>query len=103
VYPNLGYFSNTGWRFEREVGGEEYAAMALKWREEGAQIIGGCCGVGPEHIVAAGAALADTEPGHHRPPDLLLDGGDDQRVRGVSLAPWSDQRRRSLFPLEFPD
>ncbi len=53
VYPNLGYLSDAGWRFDHDVGGDEYAEMALQWRAEGAQIVGGCCGVGPEHIAAA--------------------------------------------------
>ena len=53
VYPNLGYYTDEGWRFEPGVGSAEYAAMALRWRAEGAQIIGGCCGVGPDHVAAA--------------------------------------------------
>lgn len=44
VYPNLGYYSDAGWRFDSRVGPEEYARMALEWRAEGAQIVGGCCG-----------------------------------------------------------
>ena len=47
VYPNLGYYTDRGWRFDPGVGGAEYAELALRWREEGAQIIGGCCGVRP--------------------------------------------------------
>ena len=66
VYPNLGYFTNEGWRFDPGVGGEEYAEMALRWRAEGAQIVGGCCGVGPEHISAARERLAGT-PGRATP------------------------------------
>lgn len=31
---------------------EEYGRYALLWRSIGASIIGGCCGVGPEHILA---------------------------------------------------
>ena len=31
VYPNLGYYSDRGWRFTPGVGGEEYAEMALRW------------------------------------------------------------------------
>src|SRR5262245_54177876 len=38
VYPNLGYLSSAGWRHEPDVDGHEYAEMALRWREEGAQI-----------------------------------------------------------------
>ena len=68
AYPNLGYLSTAGWRTEAGVDGAEYARMALAWRDEGAQIIGGCCGVGPEHLAAAREALDGTRPGHARPP-----------------------------------
>jgi len=32
-----------------------YASFAHSWRAEGASIIGGCCGIGPEHIAALAA------------------------------------------------
>ena len=67
AYPNLGYLSAAGWRHELSIGGDEYAELALSWRDEGAQLIGGCCGVGPEHLAAARAALQATKPGHKRP------------------------------------
>jgi S-methylmethionine-dependent homocysteine/selenocysteine methylase/SAM-dependent methyltransferase len=101
VYPNLGYFTNAGWRFESAITGEKYAEMALEWREEGAQIIGGCCGVGPEHIAAARTALNETKPGHERPE---LD--DENGLNGNGHAAperWTDSRGHALFPLEFPD
>lgn len=106
VYPNLGYFSQSGWLSDAGVGGPEYAEMALRWREEGAQIVGGCCGVGPEHIEAAREALADTEPGDDRRPEdpLELDGVllvDAQVSQPVPR--WTDARGHRLFPLEFPD
>jgi homocysteine S-methyltransferase len=44
------------WHGER-VSPEEYAAEAVKWRDRGARIIGGCCGTGPEHIAALKEAL----------------------------------------------
>ena len=75
VYPNLGYLSAAGWREERGVAGSEYAQLALTWRAEGAQIIGGCCGVRPEHLEAARAALAETKPGHERPTALSHENG----------------------------
>ena len=34
----------------RELTPEDYAHQALQWRANGAQIIGGCCGIGPVHI-----------------------------------------------------
>jgi S-methylmethionine-dependent homocysteine/selenocysteine methylase len=34
-----------------------YLAFADDWRRRGATIIGGCCGIGPEHIAALGTML----------------------------------------------
>jgi hypothetical protein len=34
-----------------------YLAFARAWVEQGANIVGGCCGIGPEHITALRAAL----------------------------------------------
>ena len=103
VYPNLGYLSAAGWRHETSVGGAEFAELALQWREEGAQIIGGCCGVGPEQIDAARSALEGSEPGHAR-PNPLPDGTDrGLPVVGRAVPRWTDGRERNMFPLEFPD
>jgi S-methylmethionine-dependent homocysteine/selenocysteine methylase/SAM-dependent methyltransferase len=103
VYPNLGYLSAGGWRSEQAIGGPDYAELALAWREEGAQIVGGCCGVGPEHVASARAALVDTKPGSKRKAEPV---GDDEIVPQAAVeAPqrWTDARGRNLFPLEFPD
>jgi homocysteine S-methyltransferase len=101
VYPNLGYYTSAGWRFEEGVGGSEYAGMALRWRREGAQIIGGCCGVGPGHIAAARERLEGTEPGRERPGQHA---GENGRPQGALVAaPWRDEAGRPLYPLEFPD
>ena len=40
---------------------DRYSDFARHWHEEGADIIGGCCGIGPEHI----AALAARFPSRH--------------------------------------
>ncbi len=103
VYPNLGYFTNEGWRFDPGVGGEEYAEMALRWRAEGAQIVGGCCGVGPEHISAARERLQGTVPGHRRPEEDPVANGAGRAPRTPAPVPWKDRRGRSLYPLPFPD
>jgi S-methylmethionine-dependent homocysteine/selenocysteine methylase len=34
----------------RDLSPEEYLVFAKKWHSLGANIIGGCCGIGPEHI-----------------------------------------------------
>lgn len=103
VYPNLGYLSAAGWRHETSIGGPEYAELALQWRQEGAQIVGGCCGVGPEHLAAARAALAGTKPGHARPSTLPEDPNAPLPAGGEPVARWTDARGRNMFPLEFPD
>jgi S-methylmethionine-dependent homocysteine/selenocysteine methylase/SAM-dependent methyltransferase len=103
VYPNLGYLSAAGWRDEAAIDGARYADLALSWREEGAQIIGGCCGVGPEHLAAARAALSDTKPGHRRPPALSAESLEPPPTDGRSLPHWTDARGRDLFPLSVPD
>jgi len=100
--PTLGYFTNAGWRFETAITGEKYAELALQWREEGAQIIGGCCGVGPEHIAAARRALSETKPGHER-PELLDENGLNGTGAHAEPQRWTDPRGHSLFPLELPD
>jgi S-methylmethionine-dependent homocysteine/selenocysteine methylase/SAM-dependent methyltransferase len=108
VYPNLGYLSAAGWRHEASIGGARFAELALQWREEGAQIVGGCCGVGPEHIIAAHDALAGTKPGHDRPAALPDDSALDGEVApgtggGRPLPRWTDARNRPLFPPDFPE
>ncbi|MDA0155790.1 homocysteine S-methyltransferase family protein [Vibrio sp. Makdt] len=39
----------------RELNGQGYLTYAKRWHELGANIVGGCCGIGPKHI----QALAD--------------------------------------------
>ena len=58
VYPNSGEkyesASNSWFGMTSPV---ECADAAISWRESGADIIGGCCRVGPEHIAAMGKKL----------------------------------------------
>jgi S-methylmethionine-dependent homocysteine/selenocysteine methylase len=42
---------------------EEYLEQARRWQELGAEIIGGCCGIGPEHIRALSSGLASLGDG----------------------------------------
>jgi S-methylmethionine-dependent homocysteine/selenocysteine methylase/SAM-dependent methyltransferase len=105
VYPNLGYYTSDGWSFDRTVGEEEYARMALSWREEGAAIVGGCCGVRPELIAGARRAVGGVPAGHVR-----THGGPEREHTTAAPAaqapvprPWTDARGRRLFPLPFPE
>lgn len=104
AYPNLGRYLDPGWKFDDQVGPEAYAQLTRGWREEGAQIVGGCCGVTPEHLVAVRKALAGTKPGRrcggavqHPAPS---EAAPSAPVRAPQ--PWVDGKQRSLFPLPFP-
>jgi homocysteine S-methyltransferase len=101
VYPNLGYYTDHGWRLPPGVGGEEYAAMARRWRAEGADIIGGCCGVGPDHIRTMRSALEGTPRGADvRSPPATT----DYRTPSAAAVPaWTDEHGRDLFPLPVPE
>jgi homocysteine S-methyltransferase len=101
VHPNLGYLTSEGWQVDPDAGPDQFARMAVRWRGEGAQLIGGCCGVGPEQIGAARAALADKPRGAPRPGE-----GGPHELGGAHVAPpepWVDAAGRPLYPLPFPD
>ena len=40
-----------------DLGPQEYLAWVRRWLADGAQIVGGCCGVGPEHIALMRAEI----------------------------------------------
>ena len=57
AYPNAGYWTRPNWTFVDQVSPEVYLADARRWVEAGAVIVGGCCGVGVEHIRAVAEGL----------------------------------------------
>jgi len=81
-----------------------YDDLALQWRAEGAQIVGGCCGVGSEHLRAARRKLTDTVPAHAVPaPAAPANAIPAQAARDDTAArPWQTARGGPLFPLPFP-
>ncbi len=98
VAPNLGYPTREGWR-SAPLDAAEFGEHARRWRDEGAQIVGGCCGVGPEHVAGARAAVADRPAGRARPvPDARPPAAPVEAV-----FPDDGERRRELYPLPFPD
>jgi len=52
AYPDSGYFKSPHWQFENVIEPRKLYRYAEGWIEQGAQVIGGCCGLGPEHIAA---------------------------------------------------
>jgi homocysteine S-methyltransferase len=106
VYPNLGYFTESGWTFDARTGSHEYADLAAAWRSEGAQIIGGCCGVRPHHIAAARERLDGMPPGRPQvaPFERHRSSGEvPGAAEARTPATWIDERGRSLYPLPFPE
>ena len=57
AYPNAGYWTRPSWTFVDQVSPDEYLGDARRWIEAGATIVGGCCGVGVEHIRALAEGL----------------------------------------------
>ena len=59
VYPDSGFFEMPNWRFVDIVPPEKLARAARGWIEEdGVRLVGGCCGLGVEHIEALAEMIA---------------------------------------------
>ena len=63
AYAENGYWDPPDWVFNG-LTPAEYLHHAIAWADRGAQLIGGCCGTGPDHI----RVLADTLAGRRTPP-----------------------------------
>ena len=50
AYAHSGYWSRPNWNFDAVISPDDYLREAETWVEAGARLIGGCCGIGPEHI-----------------------------------------------------
>ena len=60
AYPNAGYWQRPNWTFTDQLKPEEFVSHAQEWVGAGAQIIGGCCGIGVDPI----KAYADSHAAH---------------------------------------
>ena len=59
AYPNTGdYDGSGGWDWTDAQTPEAFADSCEQWAAQGARIVGGCCGYGPEHIRAMSVRLA---------------------------------------------
>ena len=59
AYPNRGHYEKPHWKFVDNITPSEYLEKARSWVEDGAQIVGGCCGVGVEEIKAISVLKKD--------------------------------------------
>jgi S-methylmethionine-dependent homocysteine/selenocysteine methylase len=61
AYPHSGDFVMPNWLFEDIVSPEPFAETAAGWADRVA-VIGGCCGIGPDHIRALALKLGRLDP-----------------------------------------
>jgi S-methylmethionine-dependent homocysteine/selenocysteine methylase len=50
AYPESGHFTMPNWQFVDVMAPEAFVTHAMDWLDQGVQVLGGCCGLGPEHI-----------------------------------------------------
>lgn len=67
AYPNAGLPAYVDGRYMYLSTPEYFADSALRLREQGARLIGGCCGTTPEHVQAIAKALAGLKPVKRKP------------------------------------
>ena len=63
AWPNCGTIEPPNWQFEGVATPEAFAEVAARWVEDGVKVVGGCCGLGPEHIRAVAERLRAASEG----------------------------------------
>lgn len=84
----------------------DYLELAQRWRREGAQVIGACCGADPELLAKLRQDLADEVPS----ATSLQPANSTQTIRPAArsvkvsppVQPWANARGRRLHPLPLP-
>lgn len=61
VYAHSGDFNDSKWIFNSVISSEDYTRYVEEWLARGVRVVGGCCGIGPEHIQHL-ASCAGFEP-----------------------------------------
>ncbi len=59
VYPESGYFEEPSWQFVDIIEPDALVDAARSWRAKGVQVLGGCCGLGVEHISALNSEFGE--------------------------------------------
>ena len=63
AYPHKGSWIPPHWELS-DITPEEFASRVAPWRQRGVQLLGGCCGIRPQHIAALHAAVRSDEAAH---------------------------------------
>ncbi len=78
VYAHSGDYVDGDWIFDDVISASDYLAHARRWLDRGVRVIGGCCGIGPDHIRALASVLekrpdATGENDSRRAPENRID------------------------------
>jgi S-methylmethionine-dependent homocysteine/selenocysteine methylase len=60
AYPEAGHFEMPNWVFG-SLSPAEFVEHCRRWRRMGATLLGGCCGIGPDHIAALSTTIRDKD------------------------------------------
>ena len=52
VYAQVGTWDGKNWTFDPTISPHDHAELAKGWFDRGVQVVGGCCGIRPDHISA---------------------------------------------------
>ncbi len=50
AYPECGFFKTPNWQFVDVITPHDLVSKSRDWQKLGVSALGGCCGIGPEHI-----------------------------------------------------
>jgi S-methylmethionine-dependent homocysteine/selenocysteine methylase len=77
LYANVGHADDqVGWTLTDDVQPAAYAQHAQQWLQQGAAIIGGCCGTSPDHIAALNNVICETRCVNHFHSSLIKEPHD---------------------------
>ena len=58
VYAHSGRMVGSQWAFDEVISKEDYAISAERWLRRGVNLIGGCCGIGVDHMACVSTKLS---------------------------------------------
>lgn len=64
VYAHSGHNIGGNWVFEGTISPDEYREACEGWLDRNVQVIGGCCGIRPDHMAALGDLFGERDGGN---------------------------------------
>jgi methionine synthase I (cobalamin-dependent)/5,10-methylenetetrahydrofolate reductase len=87
VFPNAGRLAMSDGKYSFASVPQYFGESALRFRAQGARLIGGCCGTTPEHIRMMAQVLAEREPLPRVNPVLPVEEEEQTQIQIVTPAP----------------